>query len=101
MRKVNLIFYSLCFFIIILNLCCRKVKTEEKNTVPHKFGYYSCSITCKDIERTFDIFIPSSYDKSKSLPLVIAIHGGYGNAKAMEKLTEFSKVTEKEGFITV
>jgi len=101
MRKVNLVFYSICFFIIILNLCCRQVKTEEKNTVPHKAGYYSCTITCKDLERTFDIFIPSSYDKSKSISLVIAIHGGYGNAKSMEKLTEFSKVAEKEGFIIV
>ncbi|RKY75858.1 phospholipase [candidate division KSB1 bacterium] len=55
------------------------------------------------LTRTFRIHIPKSYINSKSIPLVIALHGGGGSAEAMVALTRggFDVLSEKEGFIVV
>ncbi|MEI6050002.1 MAG: PHB depolymerase family esterase [Bacteroidota bacterium] len=55
------------------------------------------------LERTFHIHIPSSYDKTVQLPLVIALHGRGGNGESMILVTRkgFDKLSNKEGFIVV
>ncbi|MDQ1332139.1 MAG: Esterase depolymerase [Bacteroidota bacterium] len=59
------------------------------------------SITHDDLERTFHIHIPSSYDKSIQVPLVIALHGRGGNGESMVLVTRkgFDKLAERDGFI--
>ncbi len=52
-------------------------------------------------KRDYKVHVPKSYDKSKAVPLIIAVHGGGGQAWSMEKLTKFSVLSEKEGFIVV
>ncbi len=60
-------------------------------------------ITVDGIKRDFLIHLPQSYSESEALPLIIALHGGGGNAKDMEKLTEdgFNKLADDENFIVV
>jgi polyhydroxybutyrate depolymerase len=55
------------------------------------------------LERTYRIHIPSSHDKSKPMPMVIALHGGGGTGEKMEKHTlgGFNTLSDKEGFIVV
>ena len=64
---------------------------------------YADSIIVGGLKRTYLIHIPPSYDKNKSMPLVIALHGGGGSAKDMVKLTKggFNRLADKEGFIVV
>ncbi|MCU0474144.1 MAG: alpha/beta hydrolase-fold protein [Bacteroidales bacterium] len=59
------------------------------------------SFTHDNLERTFHIHIPSSYDKSIQVPLVIALHGRGGNGESMVLVTRkgFDKLAEKDGFI--
>jgi polyhydroxybutyrate depolymerase len=61
------------------------------------------SLIHDNLERTFHIHIPSSYDKSVPLSLVIALHGRGGNGESMILVTRkgFDKLSEKEGFIMV
>jgi polyhydroxybutyrate depolymerase len=55
------------------------------------------------LKRTFNIHIPSSFDKSVQLPLVIALHGRGANGVSMVILTHkgFNKMADKDGFIMV
>jgi polyhydroxybutyrate depolymerase len=55
------------------------------------------------LKRTFNIHIPSSYDKSVQLPLVIALHGRGANGASMVILTQkgFNKMSDQDGFIIV
>jgi len=75
--------------------------------LPHlehiRVGDQARSIIWQGLERTYHIYVPLSYDKTKQMPLVIALHGGFGTGKAMEKLTlgGFNRLSEKEGFIVV
>ena len=54
-------------------------------------------------ERTYHIYIPSSYNSSVKLPLVIALHGRGGNGESMILLTRggFNWLADRDGFIAV
>lgn len=54
------------------------------------------------LKRTFLIHAPLN-DINKPMPLVIALHGGGGTGKRMEKLTQegFNRLAGREGFIVV
>lgn len=54
-----------------------------------------------NLERTFHVYIPSSYNKSVSLPLVIALHGRGGNGESMILVTRrgFDQLADRDGFI--
>jgi polyhydroxybutyrate depolymerase len=57
----------------------------------------------KGFKRTFKIYVPSFYDKSAQMPLVIALHGKGGKGRSMILITRkgFNKLAEKDGFIVV
>ena len=51
--------------------------------------------------RTYLLHLPKNYRKDKKLPLVIAFHGGGGNAQNMENMSGFSQKADAENFIVV
>jgi polyhydroxybutyrate depolymerase len=55
------------------------------------------------LERTFHVHFPPSFDKSVSIPLVIALHGRGGNGESMILVTRkgFDKLADRDGFIVV
>ena len=67
-----------------------------------KESAYTASITHNGLKRTYLIHIPPD-NKSRPMPLVIALHGGGGTGSRMEKLTKdgFNRLSDKEGFIVV
>jgi polyhydroxybutyrate depolymerase len=66
-------------------------------------GDYTGSMAFKGLNRTYLIHIPPSYDKTKSMPLVIALHGGGVSAEQMVEHTRggFNTLSDREGFIVV
>ena len=61
------------------------------------------ALTHNGLKRTYRLYLPPSFDKTKPLPLVIALHGGGGTGKNMERLTRngFNTLADKEGFVVV
>ena len=53
------------------------------------------------LRRIYYVHVPSSYDGTKPVPLVIVLHGYTGNARGIESLTGFSAKADEEGFIVV
>lgn len=55
------------------------------------------------LKRTYNFYIPSSYNKSERIPLVIVLHGRGSNGWSMTVLTHkgFNKLADKDGFIVV
>ena len=64
-----------------------------------KPSFVSQEMTFEGRERSYLVHLPPAYQPGTALPLVIALHGGSGTAANMEKLTGFSAVSDKEGFI--
>ncbi|MFN0124957.1 MAG: alpha/beta hydrolase family esterase, partial [Blastocatellia bacterium] len=53
------------------------------------------------IKRTFLMHLPTSPPKGKPLPLVIALHGGGGQGKGINKLTGLNELADRQNFIVV
>jgi polyhydroxybutyrate depolymerase len=70
---------------------------------PHTGTDLKESFLHDDLERTFHIHVPSIYEKSAQLPLVVALHGRGGNGESMILITRkgFNKLSEKDRFIVV
>lgn len=57
----------------------------------------------QDIKRTYLVYIPTSYDITKPMPLLFDIHGGGGTAWGTMRLTRsrFNELADEKGFIVV
>jgi polyhydroxybutyrate depolymerase len=53
------------------------------------------------IARSFIVYTPTTYDESQSAPVVIALHGRYGNGAGMASLIDFNRIAEEHGVIAV
>lgn len=53
------------------------------------------------IQRSYILHIPSSYDGSYALPLVLDFHGGGGNAESQRRTGGFESLADEKGFIVV
>ena len=97
MRK-NIAIIGVALIVILLGLFLSYVIWNTNTN--HGDG----SIIVDDIERTYHLYIPNTYDGKKPIPLLIVLHGGGGNGKNMEEkttLSGFDELAEKEGFIVV
>lgn len=81
---------ELLTFTILIVLSISASCGDSKNT-----------IIVDGVEREYSVHVPESYDGSEPVPLVLALHGGGGNAVKMDKLTGFNDVADREGFIVV
>lgn len=51
--------------------------------------------------RSYDIFIPPTYNKQYSYPMIIVLHGGGGNAEVSERMTKFMPWAVSKEFVLV
>lgn len=53
------------------------------------------------IERSYFLFVPSSYRAGTPAPLVLVFHGAGGRGRRMAPHTGFDRLAEREGFVAV
>lgn len=59
------------------------------------------SMIYDDLERTYEYYVPSSYNGSEPMPLLFSFHGLGSSAEGQRSLTDFVRIAEEEGFIAV
>jgi polyhydroxybutyrate depolymerase len=59
----------------------------------------SKEIEVGDRKRTFLLHVPPALPKGKPVPLVLAFHGGGATGAGTERLTRFSDLADREGFL--
>jgi polyhydroxybutyrate depolymerase len=59
------------------------------------------SLVHDGLERTYLLRLPATYDGVTPLPLVIAMHGGFGSGGQLENQSQLTVKAEEEGFIVV
>lgn len=54
-------------------------------------------------QRTYHLVLPKGHDKKKPAPLVLALHGGGGNGKNFDRVTnhQFAREADKRGWVVV
>jgi len=84
----------LAFAVLALLSGCRHTKVGP--------GDLTGSLTSGDRTRTYLYHVPSALDPAKKpWPLVLALHGRFGDGVAQEHLTGLTPLSEKEGFMVV
>ncbi len=58
------------------------------------------TIVVGDLKRTYKAHVPPHSTSASALPLVIVMHGGFGNGYAIEMQSEMSKLADRAGFVT-
>lgn len=53
------------------------------------------------VQRTYLVHRPPGYDAGQPLPLVVVLHGAFGNARGVEKLSGFSELADEKRFIVL
>lgn len=61
----------------------------------------SDTLTVGSLQRTYTLRLPSSYNGSTPVPLVIAMHGGFGSGLQLEAQSGLTAKAEAEGFAVV
>ncbi len=74
--------------LLCLLTCCGRAGTVTPHVIAMKEG-----------ERTYSLFVPDSVTKKEAVPLVILYHGSGGDGASMDRMSGFSAVAEREGFI--
>lgn len=59
------------------------------------------TFTFDGLQRTYLLRLPPSYDDAQIYPLVIAMHGGFGNAFNMERQSQLTEKAAESNFIVV
>jgi polyhydroxybutyrate depolymerase len=57
------------------------------------------SLSYQGRSRNYYLYVPSSYQSGKPLPLVLAFHGGKGSGDRLAANTRLNDVASREGFI--
>lgn len=92
---------------LITTVACgrsRVVETSQPGSgsqVEYSPGDHAMSMNYDGLERTYIIHIPSGFDASHSVPLVLAFHGLGLDADEMMRITGFNSHSDANGYVVV
>ncbi|RYY30132.1 MAG: phospholipase [Chitinophagaceae bacterium] len=92
----NRLLHSILLIITVLNFNCGK-----NPSTPQKVFRFSETILVDGLERTYLLNLPPTYYESGGFSLVIAMHGGGGDAEQFEKSSGLTDKGNRSGFIIV
>lgn len=69
--------------------------------IPTKPGDHLVKMKLEGADRQFRMHIPSSYDGSKPMPVVMMLHGILQDSNDIAKQTGLNQLAEQEGFIAI
>ena len=93
----NIIYTNILFFIIVLTIIlggCKKVNNSQINDEVK-------TINVNGVAREFIIYIPSTYDSTDTVPLMLNFHGWTMSATDQMSLSDMRDLSESEKFVLV
>lgn len=84
---------------ILLPVCGQGVALPSVSTgVP---GDHNRTIVVNGLQRFFTIHVPSVYDGTKPIPVILNFHGGGGNSKTQRHISRMDASADRNGYIVV
>lgn len=98
-RNLQFTLFGIAIFIFHLSACSGSLPSAN---IKGPANYHQrMELVTGGFQRSYRVHVPSAYDGSTSLPLVVVIHGAFDNAKGMEKYSGFSQLADRENFIVL
>lgn len=82
-------------------LACARTSPSTPTPAVLPIGDSSHTLTVAGDERSYLLHVPPSYDATVATAVVLAFHGGGGNAANMAQMTAFSDQADQAGFLVV
>lgn len=79
----------------------KKIRREQVPSLPLGAGDYDFSLVHNELTRYYKVHVPLGYNEAKPTPLILAFHGGGGNAENGPKYFGLNQKSDKEGFLLV
>lgn len=92
---------SLALFSLILMIHATSISCTRPHRQTDTTGKVSKFIKVNGLKRSYHLYIPASYRNATAAPLVIALHGGGGTGKKVDKLFRLNSLADQYGFIAV
>lgn len=64
-------------------------------------GDHKLSVEVSGLKRTFLVHAPPSYGAGDPVPVLIAIHGGGGDGRGMQALTQWDRLADSQKFLAI
>jgi polyhydroxybutyrate depolymerase len=93
--KINPLGFALVSLLLMVPL------TGRAAALPQQPGEYELTLVHGGLERTYILHLPPQYDGHSPLPLVLAFHGGGGNARQLLESSDLGARADRDGFILV
>jgi polyhydroxybutyrate depolymerase len=79
---------------------CAETLPRDRIVGPKTYAN-TVDIRINGFRRTYLVHVPPGYKPESPLPLVVVIHGAFDTAKGMEKVSGFSELADREGFVVL
>jgi polyhydroxybutyrate depolymerase len=99
-KKSNQMKFITLSFLFLTIIACKKDDNQaiQPKTYPE---FVNGILDHQNKQRKYILHIPSTYDGTKEVPLVVFIHGGGGNAQSAQGFTNFNQISKTNGFLMV
>jgi predicted peptidase len=94
MKQVSPFVFATAIFLIATSIITMNRMLIENQTVMKTLSYGGEN-------RSYWIYVPSGYNGSDPIPLVVMLHGAGGNGRGADEMSSWSTIAESEGFIAV
>jgi polyhydroxybutyrate depolymerase len=98
MNDVRILTAGMCVLLLLTGCVTRPAGFQRAQP-----GSYEVptAMTYRLRPRTYNVDIPSTYDGSQPVPLVVALHGAFSDGEEARARSGFTMLGEKEGFVSV
>jgi len=93
--------HKTAFLSAAIALCLSAALPAMATELPQSPGEHTRTLAIDGAERSYILHLPSQYDGHSPLPLLLAFHGGGGNARQLLKSNALAALADREGFILV
>ena len=81
--------------------CTRRAATVTPGVTPWPAGDAVRFLVHGGLNRSYAVHVPAPLDRRQPAALVFVFHGGTGNAESAIRMSAFSDVADREGFVVV
>jgi len=95
-KKVSVFLVTAAFFLTACTSLLPSGNISGPATYDHRMN-----LKTGGFQRSYRVHVPSGYNGTTKLPLVVVIHGAFDTAKGIEKISGFSRLADRENFIVL
>lgn len=91
--------WAIAALLVGASACSDRAPHASETSRPPAGSAAEQSLLVDGSRRTYRLYVPSSPAGQKQLPLLLALHGGFGSGRQLEQSAGFNQLAEQHGFI--